>query len=300
MMKVRPQRLTARFWQIIAAIAAGAALLGGGALIAGCGASETLDPVAKAADLSSKQQGVRFTLQMQLSSPLMPGGFTISGSGYANASKEGRVSIDLSQVPGLAAIAGGGSATIETVYLYPTVYMHMPFLADKLPEGKSWMKLDLSKITQAAGGSSLPQAFSLGQADPTQFLQYLKASSGQVKKVGSQQLYGTSTNEYETTLQLSRVLEKLPASDRTAAEQMLQHVGNDGSIPVNVWIDPQGRVRQLQMALDVSGAAASGSATVTVGFTAYGPVPAISPPPESEVTDLTSMLSSGSLSRPGS
>ncbi len=293
MIQVPLQRPTSRlgsrlprsgFRRIFAAVAALAALL---------------DPVARAADLSSRQQGVRFTLQMQLSSPMLPGGFTISGGGYANASKAGRVSIDLSQVPGLSAVAGGGSATVETVYLYPTVYMHIPFLADKLPEGKSWMKLDLSKITQTLGGSSLPQAFSLGQADPTQFLQYLRASSGQVERVGTQQLYGTSTTQYRTTLQLSRVLEELPSSDRTAAEQMLQHVGNDGAIPVNVWIDPQGRVRRLQLALDVSGATASGSATVTVGFTEYGPVPAISPPPADEVIDLTSLLSSGLLSKQG-
>jgi hypothetical protein len=306
---MRPRRLTSRLSRIyarnaagsrvLAAIVAGSALLGGGAFISGCGSSETLDPVAKAANLSSQQQGVRFTLQMALSSPALPSGFTITGNGYANGSKAGRISLDLSQVPGLSAVAGGSGATVETVYTYPTVYMHMPFLADKLPEGKSWMKLDLSKVTEALGGSPLPQAFSLGQADPSQFLQYLKASSGEVTKVGTQQLYHTSTTQYQATLQLSHVLQDLPESERTAAKAMLQHVGSDGSIPVSVWIDTQGRVRRMQIALNVAGAAASGSATVTVGFTQYGPVPSITPPPDSEVTDLTSLLSTGSLSKQG-
>lgn len=288
------QRVTSRLGAILAIVAVGAALLCAGALLAGCGTSATLDPVARAAELSSRQPGVRFTLAMQISSSQLPGGFEITGSGYANgAQKAARMEIDLSKVPGVSALADAGSGTLETVFLYPIVYMHMPFLAGKLPEGKTWMKLDMAKLTKALGGGSIPQAFSLGQADPGQFLQYLRASSGEVRKVGTQQLYGISTTEYQSSLQLSQVLERLPAVDRPAASEMLQHVGNDGSIPVETWIDAQGRVRQVRMSLSVSGSTASGSAEVTMGFTSYGAVPAISPPPAGEVVDLTSLLSPG-------
>lgn len=293
-MKVRQQRVRSKLGATLAAVAVGAALLCASALVAGCGTSATLDPVARAANLSSQQPGVRFTLAMQLSSPQLPGGFEITGSGYANgAQKAARMDIDLSKVPGMSALASAGSGTLEAVFLYPIVYMHMPFLAGKLPEGKTWIKLDMAKLTKALGSGSIPQAFSLGQADPGQFLQYLRASSGQVRKVGTQQLYGVSTTEYESSLQLSHVLERLPEVDRPAASGMLQHIGHDGSIPVQTWIDAQGRVRQVRMSLNVSGSAVSGSAEVTMGFASYGEVPAISPPSEGEVVDLTSLLSPG-------
>jgi hypothetical protein len=290
---VRPRRrLPMRPRRALAALAASAALVGGGTLIAGCGSSASLDPVARAAEVSAKQAGVRFTLEMQLSSPQLPSGFAIRGSGYANqAQKSGRLSIDLSGIPGLSSFAAGG-ARIEAVFLDPVVYMHMPFLAGKLPQGKTWMKLDVSKASKALGGGSMPSAFSLGQSDPTQFLQYLRASSGEVRKAGVQQLDGVQTTRYVATLQLSRVLEKLPAADRAAEQTLLQHVGVDGAIPVEVWVDTQHRVRRVQMSIDVSAATASGSATVTVNFTSYGAVPAISAPPAGEVADLTSMFSS--------
>lgn len=295
MSDMRPERrrLTPRLSRAFAALAAIATLLGGCTLIAGCGSSASLDPVARAAEVSEKQAGVRFTLEMQLSSPQLPSGFTIDGSGYANqAQKSGRFSIDLSGIPGLSSLAAGG-ARIEAVFLDPVIYMHMPFLAGKLPQGKTWIKLDTAKAAKALGGS-MPQALSFGQTDPTQFLQYLRASSGEVRRAGTQQLDGVRTTRYVATLQLSRVLEQLPAADRAAEQTLLQHAGVEGEIPVEVWVDTQGRVRRVLMSIDVSGAGpASDSLTVTVNFTSYGPVPAISPPPAGEVADLTSMLTSG-------
>ncbi len=291
---MRPQRRSRddgppRPSRALAALAAAAALLGGGTLIAGCGSSTSLDPVARAAEVSGKQAGVRFTLEMQLSSPQLPSGFTITGSGYENRSqKAARFSMRFSGLPGLSATG----TSIEAVLLYPILYMHMPFIADKLPAGKSWIELDTSKVAKALSAGSPSQPLSLGTTDPTQFLQYLRASGGEVRKAGSQQLYGVSTIRYQATLRLTRVLEGLPSFERAAAKAMLQRGGVDGTIPVEVWIDTHKLVRRMQMSFSFSRASASGSATVTVGFPTYGPVPAISAPPASEVVDLTSRFAS--------
>jgi hypothetical protein len=180
---------------------------------------------------------------------------------------------------------------VEAVFIYPRLYMRMPFLADKLPEGKSWMKIDMSKLAGATGSGSLPQALSLGQAEPTQFLMYLRASSGQVRKIGAQPLDGASTTHYRTTLRLSSVLGRLPLGDRAAAKTMLSHAGGAGSVPIDVWIDKQRRVRRIQMSLELAGAV-SGPATIAIEFTNYGPVPTISAPKESEVVDLTGIVPS--------
>jgi hypothetical protein len=273
----------------LAALAAAAALIGGGTLIAGCGSSAGLDPVARAAEVSEKQAGVRFTFEIQVSSPQSPSGFTITGGGYQSRSqKAARMSMNFPGMPGLSATG----TSIEGVELYPFVYLHMPFIADKLPAGKSWIELDTSKLAKALSAGSPSQPLSFGETDPTQFLQYLRASGGDVHKVGSQQLYGVPTTRYQSTLQLKRVLEGLPSFRRAIAKAMLQQGAFDGAIPVEVWIDAQKLVRRVQMSLSFSRATASGTVTITVNFPTYGPVPVISAPAPGEVVDLTSRFAS--------
>lgn len=292
------QRLKSPLRKAIAVGLTAAAVAGGGASISGCGSSATVDPVASAADLSSREAGIRFALQVKLTpsglSQLAPGlsrSISITAHGYVDQpERAARTSIDFAGVPQMSALPGGGSG-MEVVFIYPTLYMRMPFLADKLPEGKSWMKVDMAKLIRAGGGS-IPQALSLGQADPTQFLQYLRASSGQIRRLGSQQLDGVPTVRYRTTLQLSSLLARLPLADRAAAATMLSHAGGSGSVPIDVWIDQQRRVRRVQMSLKLAGGAVNGPATIAIDFTSYEPVPTIHPPKESEVVDLTGLVPS--------
>lgn len=275
----------------------------GGASIAGCGSSATVDPVARAADLSSSEAGIDFALEVKLTPAGLSRSVSITAHGYVDQpQRAARTSIDFAGVPQISALPGRGSG-VEAIFIYPTLYMRMPFLADKLPEGKSWMKVDMSKLVGGERGGSIPQALSLGQADPTQFLTYLRASSGEVRRIGSQQLHGVATTHYRTMLRLSSVLGRLPLGDRAAAKTMLSHTGGSGSIPIDVWIDQQRRVRRIQMSLQLAGGAVNGPATIAIDFTSYGPVPTISAPKESEVIDLTGLMpsigSSAVLRAPG-
>lgn len=296
MIEVRLQRSTPRRNRIVSVLSLTVALFCTALPLSGCGSSSPpagTGAVARAAYVSSHEAGMRFTLELRLSHADLSQSFTITGSGYANqGGHSARMAMNFSGVPGATEMASGGRG-VEAVFLYPTVYMRLPFLADKLPEGRSWMKIDMSKVVQATHGTPVPQALGIGQVDPAQLLQYLKASAGQLQKLGTEELYGVSTTHYKATLQLAAVLRQLPAPQRTAARPLLQHVGNAGAIPIDVWVDGEGRVRRVQMALNIAGPTASGSATVTVGFTEYGPVPAVTPPAETEVVNLTSLLTNG-------
>src|SRR5262249_12111276 len=132
------------------------------------------------------------------------------------------------------------------------------------------------------------------QADPTQFLDYLRASSGGVTTVGTETLDEVSTTHYRASLQLSQILDHLPDSQRAAAQSALEQLGNGGAVPVDVWVDGQGRVRRVQMSMTASGPTTTGTASasglVTIDFTSYGPVPPVVPPPASEVFDASSEL----------
>ena len=287
----------------LAALAAVAALAAGGVAVSGCGTSETLDPIARAAEVTSQQTGAKISLTMQLSSASLPGGgLAISAHGYIdNRDRSGEMSMDLSGIPGASALPGGGAGTVQMIFQYPVIYMNMPFLAGKLPEGKTWMKLDLTKAAQAAG-LNLSQLSSLDQTDPTQFLEYLRASTGAVTTVSSESLDGVSTTHYRATLQVSDILSHLATDEQAAAKAALEKLGETGGIPVDAWVDAQGRVRRMQLSIGagspagtvggVAGAAAL-SSMITIDFTSYGHIPPIVAPPSSQVFDAGAMISAG-------
>jgi len=279
-----------------------AALAGGGVALSGCGASATLDPLARAAEVTSQQSGARISLSMKFSAPGLPGGNSIAmtADGYFDERKRtGEMTMDLSGVPGISALPGGASS-IKMIFLYPVIYMNMPFLAGKMPQGKTWMKLDINKAA-AAAGINTSQLGSLGQEDPNKFLDYLRASSGAVVSLGSQSINGVPSTHYSATLQMSRILDRLPGDQQAAAKAALEKLGSAGNIPVEVWVDSQGRVRRMQMSLSglagASGPAAAAAAgiggSITIDFKSYGAVPAVVAPPASEVFDMSEMLKAG-------
>jgi hypothetical protein len=279
----------------IAALGAVGALVAGSVAMSGCGASATLDPIARAAEVSSQQTGVTIAMSMRFSSPALPGGaYAITANGsFDERAHTGQMTMDLSGVPGLSALPGGaGNGQVRMVMLYPDIYMNMPFLAGKLPEGKTWMKLDIGKAAAAAGLDSSSLS-SLDQSDPTQFLEYLRGSSGGVVSFGGETIEGVPTTHYHGTLELSRVLSKLPGSEQAAARAALEKLGTGGAFPVEVWIDAQGRVRRMEMSFGGAGATAGLSATVTIDFKSYGAVSPVAPPPAGEVFDATSTAIAG-------
>jgi hypothetical protein len=279
----------------IAALGTAGALVAGSVAVSGCGASATLDPIAQAAVVSSQQSGVTLAMTMQFSSPALPGGsYAITANGtFDELDHTGQMTMDLSGVPGISSL-GGGNGQVQMRFIAPDAYMNMPFLAGKLPTGKTWIELDLSQVA-AADGLNASSLSSLDESNPTQFLEYLRGSSGEVVSLGSETVEGVPTTHYHATLQLSRILEKLPSSEQASAKAALEEIGTGSGIPVEVWIDAQGRVRRMQMSFTTDAGAAGVPAisfSITMAFKSYGPVPAVVAPPAGEVYDASTAAAS--------
>lgn len=296
----------------LATLGALAALAGCGVALGGCGASATLDPLARAAEVTSRQSGAKVAMTMQLSAPGLPGGssFAMTAEGWFDEkAHSGEMTMDLSQVPGMSLLGGGAGAKVQMVFLYPVVYMNMPFLAGKLPEGKTWMKLDITKAMQAAGLNAGTLS-SANQSDPTQFLQYLRASSGGVVSLGGETVDGVPTTHYRAGLKLGNILEHLSGDEQAMVKGAIEKLGSAGVIPVDAWVDAQGRVRRMQLSIDglgaatgaaagstgatspgAAGAAQNVSMAITIDFKSYGPGPAIVAPPADEVFDASALAS---------
>lgn len=275
------------------------------ALLAGCGSSSNspgtgsnvgTNAIARAAYVSNAASGYRFTITLQEGAPSLGGQVSGTGSGsFGVASRSGQLALKLS-VPALGA---NGRLALHEVIAGQNVYLQLPSLiASRIPGGRPWIRMNLSKLAGVSGLSSLTGAG--GSSNPAQFLQYLRAAStGGVKNLGSATVDGISTTHYHGAITLSKVAGLVPAAQRQAAAQgiaSLQKLTKLTTLPVDVYVDGKNLVRRLALSYKATVAAQTVSTAVRLDFIAYGPQPAPAIPPAGQVTDLTRLLGSlGSL-----
>jgi hypothetical protein len=183
-----------------------------------------------------------------------------------------------------------------------TLYMRLPSGLARLPSGKQWLKIDIAKATQAIGGSGLSSLTSSATTNPAQFLQYLRAESGQVTKVGSEVVRGVPTTHYRATVQLDRYPQLVPSAQRQQARQgiaALERASGIHSLPIDVWVDQQHLVRRERFGLDQTVAGQSVRILATSDIYDYGPQPTVTPPPSAQVYDATAAVSSAVRQRAG-
>ncbi len=158
--------------------------------------------------------------------------------------------------------------------------------AEELTDGKRWLKLDFSGLAGMLGDD----AVSSESSNPVDGLEALRGVSSDVTEVGTETLRGVETTHYRATIDLAKALADAPAGARDGARDLLERAGAP-TIPVDVWLDAQDRVRKYTMQVD--GAAfgsESSSVAVTYEFYDFGAPVDVSAPPADEVADLGSMF----------
>ncbi len=264
----------------------------------GCGSSTaTLDPVAQAADVTSQSGGAHIAISAQASGGGLPSGFSLSGSGFFNYDRhEGQLTMNISGVPAsVGTNLPPGGVQMEELFTSSSAYIGSSVLDGKLPNGARWMKLDLSRFSQALGLS--PGQLTGGQSNPAQMLEYLKASGGSVTVVGHESVRGVQTTRYRGTIDLRKAAEVLPSSNRSqlqaAMQKVIEETGASG-YPVEVWVDGDRRVRRMTMEIPLTLEGQQRvQMSVTVELFAFGPTPTVTPPSEGEVYDATQAALSG-------
>ena len=103
-------------------------------------------------------------------------------------------------------------------------------------------------------------------------------SATNISKVGSATVDGVATTEYRATIDTA----KLPTASAASKEL-------PSSVPVTIWIDGSGLIRQVSVAVNSAGA----SGSFTVDLLSYGAQQVPTAPPASETFNLTSLLSGG-------
>jgi hypothetical protein len=248
-------------------------LLLGASLLAGCGGDTvSLDPIAQAATTTKDVPGAHFVMTGRI----VAGGERIESRFTGTIADHGRrLQMRMTMPSELLGMKGVDrrDVTFEAIGEGRFFYFRGgPY--SELAGGK-WVR-----VRDDAGG------INLGQHDPSQMLEYLRATS-ELEEIGGDTIRGVATTQYEARIQLDRVAERVSPEVARAFRQLTQgaHVKE---IPLEVWIDDDGLVRRLTMDWNAIGS----SYAFEMELFDFGDVD-IDVPDASETVDLTKLLGGG-------
>jgi hypothetical protein len=258
--------------------------------IFGSSSNSSVDPVAQAATRSASLPGVKMLLTMKLSSPALPA--IVSGSGnatFSTASHKGALTLALKlpNSPAITSALGSNTLRINEIIDGATIYMQLPgalmhALGDA--QGKQWISLNIAKLAGVPGLSSLGS--NPAESNPSEMLQYLRGASSNFTTVGHEVVDGFQTTHYRADVSLDKEISRLPATDQQALKQILQQ-SHLSQIPMDAWIDSHHLVRRMQLNLHLSSQGQPLAESITIDFPQYGPQPAPTIPPASDVQAIT-------------
>ena len=175
-------------------------------------------------------------------------------------------------------------------------FVHLPPQLKGVAGGKHWVRVDRATL-QALAGSQLGVPGLGTTLDFSSVLTWLRGVSGQITTIGNESINGTPTTHYRAQVDLSRVAASM-GGDASDASALTQAVGR--TLPMDVWIDAQGRLRQLKVSLDLNTlhapqavappTQAPGTANLTVDLWNFGVTVHPVPPPANQVSDASSLI----------
>lgn len=179
-----------------------------------------------------------------------------------------------------------GAGTLEAVFAGGTIYVKLP--ASLTTAGKPWVRIDLASLSQQSGVDigSLGQLRSI---DPSQALRFLEGAVDDMKKVGEERVRGAETTHYRGTVDLRQASAALDGDAKAAVDQAIESLGTS-TLPADVWIDDEGRMRKLSFETANTESGAQTTGRVELELYDFGVSVTAEPPPASQTTDFTSLF----------
>ena len=270
-------------------------------LTAGCGGAEVapvnsppLRSLAQAARSTERAGSYRFDLSMKMTMPGQQQAIEVKADGAVDESgRQATMTMDFgSLADAFGALGGqlsGDDLKLELRFDWPVMYMRMPFLAGKLPDGKEWVSLDVEAFAKQQG-LQLPGVGSLGQSDPSAFLDFLKAANGNLRTLGTDKIDGVRTTHYLAKIDLGELARTLPAAQRKqlrpALAQLEQLTGNGAVAPlVDAWVGDDRLLRRFTMTFSVPTGGQSLDLALTMNLRDFGADVDVEAPNPADVAD---------------
>jgi hypothetical protein len=266
---------------LVAALAAVAFAAGA---LAGCGGAGTqnrtavLTPVERAADTTAAGPGYRFTLTTRSTIAGQSAALIATGS-IDERLGEGSLNMRL------------GPYDVDEVQSGPYVYVRVPGGAGLAGTDRPWVKANLYTFAEAMSADNPVAGDTSG---PAQLLGILR-SGGAVTTVGREEVGGVPTTHYHALVDFSRYAATVAPSRRAGVQsyaEQLQRMTGSSTLPVDVWIDEEQRIRRFQTSLQVCTKEGKLADQIAMDIYGYGPQPVVSVPPASQTTDITGALRS--------
>lgn len=266
---------------------------------AGCGGSdEGAAPAGRSASGSDPADATRAvrsaydrtvaadTAKLTVSSKAVAGGQSVTA--------QGRGTVDLARGDSRVTLTSQGSR-LEQRLVDGIVYQKPPASQrGPLPEGRTWTKIDPARLQGSASRGTQV-------SDPVEPFTYLKdVDSGKVREVGTQTLNGTRTTHYRVDVDVAA----LARGDRARAEALRKQLGTS-SVPLHLWLDDRGRLRQETVTLTLrplrdstptDRAETRVTSTTTLRFDDFGTPVDVTPPPAAQTADMTDRLAGATMS----
>jgi LppX_LprAFG lipoprotein len=265
---------------------------GGGGGVAADPDASPQEKVAAAAEATTGSGSSKLSFSATVQVPAEGGTQDVQFTGegeFDYEGRRGRLTYDLTE---LLEAQGqeGADGEAEIVFDGTVFYMRFPTLESSLPEGKTWVRFDLQEIGEQEG-IDLSQLSQLNQ-DPAQMLDYLRATSSEIEEVGQEEVRGDQTTHYRATIDLDKVPDQAPEDQRegvrASIEALKEQLGTS-TMPVEVWIDEDGRLRRFTQSVPSPG----GDVEVTMELYDFGTDVEIDTPPEDETVDFIELLGQG-------
>jgi hypothetical protein len=250
-----------RYFVVILAALAG--------VLAACGDTVSLNPVARAAERTQHVDGVRITMTSTGSVGTTPTRSAMSGVFNADH-RSGRITMTFT--------GSGSTFTLEEILEGSDVYVRGSAFEKLLPAGKHWLHMDVNEAGKGLGIN----LNDLLNASPQSGLEQLMSTSKDVAKIGTESIGGVTTTHYRATVDPSK--SKLLKS--------LDKIFHFEYGPVDAWIDAKQRVRRSKVTLtsDVPGAGQRLEQTSTTEYSDYGIHVDVKAPPAAEVAEFKDVL----------
>jgi hypothetical protein len=251
--------------------------------------NDAVRTLAAASEKTLEEQSSKVSVSVSVGSSdgsLSQGGYRAEGA-FDYSSNKGHMSVDLGKLP---VAAGSDAGRVNVVFDESVIYMKLPALQESVPTSKPWVRIDVKEMQRQSGGTSQFNAF--GQADPSQYLQFLQGA-GKVEELGSETVRDVETTRYKAVVDLNEAVKKAPAETRDMLTRAIRASGSK-SVPVNAWIDSDGLLRRVRYSYGDSDQTGGMSSSITVDFYDFGTAVEVRPPPEDQVTDLADILEKAS------
>ncbi|MFI2645451.1 hypothetical protein [Streptomyces sp. NPDC018610] len=244
----------------------------------GAGASTT--PRAEAVQDAYRKTVAADSARMTLTSEAVTEGQKVTAHGDGV--------VDLKDRASRMTLTSQGS-TVEQRVVHDTVYQKpSDTKRTGLPAGKTWTSIDLKRLVRSGSASSSRAS---DPAEPLGYIEHVRPQD--VTHVGEDTVDGASTAHYRVDVPVST----LAKGNAAQADELRRQLGAT-SLPVDLWLDDEGRLRQesVRMTLRPLKQRTPGrentrlTSTTVLKFSDFGTDADVTPPPARDTADVTDKL----------